>query len=82
MWVLGGLCILGHNHPLVIKSLQKQIKRALSFGASTEIEIRLAELVKKAIPFIEQVRMVSSGTEATLSAIRLARGYTQRDKDY
>ena len=75
-----GPMILGHGHSAVVKGLEKQIKKALSFGASTEIEIKLAELIKKVIPFVKQIRMVSSGTEATLSAVRLARGYTQKDK--
>ncbi|MGQ0285583.1 glutamate-1-semialdehyde 2,1-aminomutase [Pasteurellaceae bacterium 22721_9_1] len=75
-----GPMVLGHNHPAIIKAVQDAIPNGLSFGAPTEGEITLAELVCKLVPSIELVRMVSSGTEATMSAIRLARGYTQRDK--
>lgn len=75
-----GPLILGHSHPRVIDALESQIRRATSFGAPTELEIELAELVSKLVPSIEMVRMVSSGTEATMSAIRLARGYTGRNK--
>lgn len=75
-----GPMILGHCHPNVVNSLQKAVSAGSSFGAPTELEITLAEMVIKAVPSIEMVRMVSSGTEATMSAIRLARGYTRRDK--
>ncbi|RRJ83587.1 glutamate-1-semialdehyde 2,1-aminomutase [Aestuariirhabdus litorea] len=75
-----GPMILGHNHPSVINAVLQQIDRGLSFGAPTEIETRMAEKVCQLIPSIEQVRMVNSGTEATMSAIRLARGFTGRDK--
>lgn len=75
-----GPMVLGHNHPAIIDAVLKAVPNGLSFGAPTEGEITLAELVCKLIPSIELVRMVSSGTEATMSAIRLARGYTKRDK--
>ncbi|MCL6415072.1 glutamate-1-semialdehyde 2,1-aminomutase [Aestuariirhabdus sp. Z084] len=75
-----GPMILGHNHPAVIDAVKAQIERGLSFGAPTEVEITMAEKVCELIPSIDQVRMVNSGTEATMSAIRLARGYTGRDK--
>jgi glutamate-1-semialdehyde 2,1-aminomutase len=75
-----GPMILGHCHPSVIAAVKKALDNGASFGAPTELEIILAEMVVKAVPSIEMVRMVSSGTEATMSAIRLARGYTGRDK--
>ena len=75
-----GPMIVGHAHPQVIDALAAAIKKGTSFGAPTELEITLAELVIDAVPSIEMVRMVNSGTEATMSAIRLARGYTGRDK--
>lgn len=74
-----GPMILGHAHPKVTSALRKAIADGTSFGAPTELEITLARLVKKAVPSIEMVRMVSSGTEATMSAIRAARGSTGRD---
>ena len=75
-----GPMILGHNHPAILNAVLKTAENGLSFGAPTPLEIDLAELVCELIPSIEMVRMVSSGTEATMSAIRLARGYTGRDK--
>jgi glutamate-1-semialdehyde 2,1-aminomutase len=75
-----GPMILGHGHPKVTAALKKAIAGGTSFGAPTELEITLAKMVKKAFPSIEMVRMVSSGTEATMSAIRAARGFTGRDK--
>ena len=74
-----GPMILGHAHPAVIDAVQKATERGTSFGAPTEAENRLAELVIEAVPSIEKVRLVNSGTEATMSAIRVARGYTGRD---
>ena len=74
-----GPMILGHCHPQVVKAVQDAAASGSSFGAPTELEITLAEMVIAAVPSIEMVRMVSSGTEATMSAIRLARGYTGRD---
>ncbi len=75
-----GPMILGHTHPRVSAALKKAVASGTSFGAPTELEITLAKMVKKAVPSIELVRMVSSGTEATMSAIRVARGHTGRDK--
>ncbi|MCI5763904.1 glutamate-1-semialdehyde 2,1-aminomutase [Actinobacillus porcinus] len=75
-----GPMVLGHNHPAIIDAVLRAVPNGLSFGAPTEGEITLAELVCQLVPSIEMVRMVSSGTEATMSAIRLARGYTKRDK--
>lgn len=72
--------ILGHRHPAVIAALQQALETGTSFGAPTEQESVLAELIIDAVPSIEKVRMVSSGTEATMSAIRLARGFTGRDR--
>lgn len=75
-----GPMILGHAHPEVIKAVQAAAEHGLSYGAPTELETRLAEKVCAMVPSIEKVRFVSSGTEATMSAIRLARGFTHRDK--
>jgi len=75
-----GPMILGHAHPEVIDAVSQVIHNGLSFGAPTELETRMADKVCELVPSIEMVRMVSSGTEATMSAIRLARGYTGRDK--
>jgi glutamate-1-semialdehyde 2,1-aminomutase len=75
-----GPMILGHCHPKVVEAIQQTAANGASFGAPTEREIVLAEMVRDAYPNMEMVRMVSSGTEATMSAIRLARGYTGRDK--
>lgn len=75
-----GPMILGHCHPKVVAAVKAAVENGSSFGAPTELEITLAEMVAQAVPSIEMVRMVSSGTEATMSAIRLARGYTGRDK--
>ncbi|WAK02625.1 glutamate-1-semialdehyde 2,1-aminomutase [Methylobacter sp. YRD-M1] len=75
-----GPMVLGHAHPEVIAAVKAAAEKGLSFGAPTEIETRMAERVAELVPSIDLVRMVSSGTEATMSAIRLARGYTGRDK--
>ncbi len=75
-----GPMVLGHAHPEVIAAVKAAAEKGLSFGAPTEIETRMAERVIELVPPIDLVRMVSSGTEATMSAIRLARGYTGRDK--
>lgn len=75
-----GPLILGHAHSSVVKALKKAAERGTSYGAPTKLEIELAELVKNAFPSIEKLRMVNSGTEATMSAIRLARGFTGRSK--
>jgi len=75
-----GPMILGHSNPLVLEAIHKVIDQGLSFGAPTESEIDVAEMIKHMMPNIELVRMVNSGTEATMSAIRVARGFTGRDK--
>ena len=75
-----GPLIVGHAHPEVIKAVEQAAAKGLSFGAPTETEVEMAELLCKLVPSIEQVRLVSSGTEATMSAIRLARGFTGRSK--
>src|SRR6188508_1278203 len=74
-----GPMILGHQHPKVVEAVHAAVDRAFSFGAPTAAENELAELIVAAVPSIEMVRLVSSGTEATMSAIRLARGYTGRE---
>ncbi|GMR04720.1 MAG: glutamate-1-semialdehyde 2,1-aminomutase [Thermodesulfobacteriota bacterium] len=75
-----GPMILGHAHPGVTSALKKAVDRGTSFGAPTELEVTLAEMTIEAFPSIEMVRFVSSGTEATMSALRLARAYTKRDR--
>ena len=75
-----GPMILGHAHEAVEEAIKKALAHSLSFGAPTAIEVAMAELITDLIPSIEKVRMVNSGTEATMSAIRLARGFTGRDK--
>ena len=75
-----GPMILGHAHPDVIRAVQETAAHGLSFGAPTAIETTVARKIIEMVPSIELVRMVSSGTEATMSAIRLARGFTQRQK--
>lgn len=75
-----GPMILGHAHPEVIKAVQEVAANSLSFGAPTGLELEIAELINKLVPSMEQVRLVSSGTEATMSAIRVARGFTKRNK--
>ena len=75
-----GPMILGHNHPAILSAVIETAQNGLSFGAPTALEITMAEKVRELVPSMEKLRMVSSGTEATMSAIRLARGYTGRDK--
>jgi glutamate-1-semialdehyde 2,1-aminomutase len=75
-----GPMILGHNHPAIREAVITTAQNGLSFGAPTELEITMAEKVRELVPSMEMLRMVNSGTEATMSAIRLARGYTGRDK--
>src|SRR5262245_37412132 len=72
--------IVGHAHPEVLEAIAKAAADGTSFGAPTEREVRFAEAIRAALPSIEMVRAVSSGTEATMSALRLARGFTGRDK--
>jgi len=74
-----GPLICGHAHPAVVKAVQLAAERGLSFGAPTEIEVTMADVLRQLMPSLEQVRLVSSGTEATMSAIRLARGFTERN---
>jgi glutamate-1-semialdehyde 2,1-aminomutase len=75
-----GPMILGHSHPEVIRAIQKAAEKGTSYGAPTELETEMAKLIVDAFPSIDMVRMVSSGTEAVMTAIRLARGYTGREK--
>ena len=75
-----GPMIMGHSHPKIINAISKQLELGTSYGAPTSIESETAKLIKQCVPSIEKIRMVNSGTEATMSAIRLARGYTKRDK--
>jgi glutamate-1-semialdehyde 2,1-aminomutase len=74
-----GPLILGHRHPAVIEAITSVLERGTSFGAPIDLEVQLAQMVIEAVPSVEMVRMVNSGTEATMSAVRLARGITQRD---
>src|SRR6202795_4273492 len=74
-----GAMLLGHAHPAVTQAISEQAQRGTSYGATTELEVELATLITQAIPAIEKIRFVSSGTEATMSAVRLARGVTKRD---
>ena len=75
-----GPAILGHTHPEVLEALKLQAEKGFSFGAPTELETEIAKYIVENVPNIDQVRMVSSGTEACMSAVRLARGYTNREK--
>ncbi|HEV8645975.1 MAG TPA: glutamate-1-semialdehyde 2,1-aminomutase [Burkholderiales bacterium] len=75
-----GPLVLGHAHPQVVEAVREAASRGLSFGAPTEAELEMAELITRLLPSMQQVRLVSSGTEATMSAIRLARGFTGRAK--
>lgn len=75
-----GPAIVGHTHPTVLEAVQKQAEKGFSFGTPTELETEIAKLIIENVPNIDQIRMVSSGTEACMSAVRLARGFTGRDK--
>ncbi len=75
-----GPLILGHAYPAVLEAIKEVIQNGTSFGAPTELEVKMAEMITEMIPSVEMVRMVNSGTEATMSAIRLARAYTGREK--
>ena len=75
-----GPMILGHNNPAIRESVAKAAEKGLSFGAATEAEVQMAELITGIVPSVEMVRMVNSGTEAVMSAVRAARGYTGRNK--
>ena len=72
--------ILGHAHPPVIDAVKRAAEKGTSFGTPTELETQIAELICEMVPYIDQIRMVNSGTEACMSAIRLARGFTGREK--
>ncbi|HPW67968.1 MAG: glutamate-1-semialdehyde 2,1-aminomutase [Deltaproteobacteria bacterium] len=74
-----GPMILGHSHPEVVEAVSKQAGRGMSFGAPTELEVEMAERLCEAVPSMDKVRLVNSGTEATMSAVRLARAFTSRD---
>lgn len=75
-----GPLILGHAHPEVVEAVQRAAARGTSYGAPTELEVEMARLITEVVPSVEKVRMVNSGTEAAMSALRLARGFTGRDK--
>ncbi len=75
-----GPLVLGHAHPEVVAAVEQALRKGTSFGAPTEAESELAEMVIEAVPSVERIRFVSSGTEATMSALRVARGFTRRDK--
>jgi glutamate-1-semialdehyde 2,1-aminomutase len=75
-----GPMILGHNHPKILENVIQACQSGLSFGAVTEMEVKMARMICELVPSIEMVRMVNSGTEAVMSAIRVARGYTGRNK--
>jgi glutamate-1-semialdehyde 2,1-aminomutase len=75
-----GPMIAGHAHPRVLEALRRAMESGTSFGAPTELEVRMAELICRLVPSVEMVRMVNSGTEATMSAVRLARAFTRREK--
>ena len=75
-----GPAILGHAHPRIIEAVQKTAEQGTSFGIPSPLEVTMARILRQAVPSVEKVRMCNSGTEATMSAIRLARGFTQRDK--
>lgn len=75
-----GPAILGHTHPVVLEAVQKQAEKGFSYGTPTELETEIAKFITENVPNIDQIRMVSSGTEACMSAVRLARGFTGREK--
>lgn len=75
-----GPMILGHNNPVVREAVEKACAKGLSFGAATELEVKMAEYICETVPHVQMIRMVNSGTEAVMSALRLARGFTGRDK--
>src|SRR5699024_571090 len=74
-----GPLILGHAHPEVVEAVQEAASRGMSYGMPTEGEVRMAEAIQEAVPSLELLRLVSSGTEATMAALRVARGYTGRE---
>src|SRR5499425_3439271 len=74
-----GAMLLGHAHPAVVAAIAHQAQNGTSYGVTTELEVQLAQRIRRAVPFLEKIRFVSSGTEATMSAVRLARGFTGRE---
>jgi glutamate-1-semialdehyde 2,1-aminomutase len=74
-----GAMLLGHAHPAVVAAIADQAQKGTSYGVTTELEVQLAQRIRRAVPFLDKIRFVSSGTEATMSALRLARGFTGRD---
>ena len=74
-----GAMLLGHAHPAVVAAIADQAQKGTSYGVTTDLEVQLAQRIHRAVPFLEKIRFVSSGTEATMSAVRLARGFTGRD---
>ena len=72
--------IMGHSNPVIVEAIKNQVELGTSYGAPTALESEVARLIKKCMPSIEKIRMVNSGTEATMSAIRVARGYTGKNK--
>src|SRR5262244_2632238 len=74
-----GATLLGHAHPAVVAAVADQAQKGTSYGVTTELEVQLAQRIRRAVPFLDKIRFVSSGTEATMSAVRLARGFTGRD---
>src|SRR5215472_3768457 len=74
-----GAMLLGHAHPAVVAAIADQAQRGTSYGVTSELEVQLAQRIRRAVPFLDKIRFVSSGTEATMSAVRLARGFTGRD---
>jgi glutamate-1-semialdehyde 2,1-aminomutase len=74
-----GAMLLGHAHPAVVAAIADQAQKGTSYGVTTDLEVQLAHRIRRAVPFLEKIRFVSSGTEATMSAVRLARGFTGRD---
>ncbi|MET0158537.1 MAG: aminotransferase class III-fold pyridoxal phosphate-dependent enzyme, partial [Acidimicrobiales bacterium] len=75
-----GAVILGHSHPAVVEAVQRAAERGTSYGAPTEGEVLLAEAIVERVPSVDRVRLVNSGTEATMTALRIARGFTGRDR--
>ena len=75
-----GPLVLGHAHPRVVAALEEAVRRGTSFGAPSPLEVELARLIREAMPSVEMIRFVNSGTEATMSALRVARAFTERAK--
>src|ERR1700758_5220747 len=75
-----GAMLLGHAHPAVVAAIADQAQKGTSYGLTSELEVQLAQRIQRAVPFLEKIRLVSSGTEANMSAVRLARGFTGRNR--